>query len=54
MKLTVDTGSQQDTSIRVDVTSMEGFALSQTRSSCSDTGLSGWVPVEIGVVEPIH
>jgi hypothetical protein len=53
LKLTVDTGFEQDTSIRVDVTSKEGFTLSLSRSSCRDIGLPGWVPDKIGMVEPI-
>jgi hypothetical protein len=53
LKLTVDTGFKQDTSIRVDVTSNEGSTLSLARSSCRDLGLPGWVPDKIGVVEPI-
>ena len=53
LKLTVDTGFKQDTSIQVDVTSNEGFTTSLTRSSCRDIGLPGWVPDKIGVVEPI-
>ena len=53
LKLTVDTGFKQDTSIQVDVTSNEGFTASLTRSSCRDIGLPGWVPGKIGVVEPI-
>ncbi len=53
LKLTVDTGFKQDTSIQVDTTSNEGFTASVTRSSCRDIGLPGWVPGKIGVVEPI-
>jgi hypothetical protein len=51
-KLTVDTGFKQDTSIRVDLTSKEGFTLSLSCSSCRDIGLPGWVPDKIGIVEP--
>ena len=53
LKLTVDTGFEQDTSIRVDVSSKEGFTVSLTRSSCLDLGMPGWVPDKIGVIEPI-
>jgi len=53
LKLTVDTGFKQDTSIHVDVTSNEGVTASLTRSSCRDIGLPGWVPDKTGVVEPI-
>jgi len=53
LRLTVDTGFKQDTSIQVDITSNEGFTLSLTRSSCRDIRMPGWVPDKIGVVEPI-
>jgi len=53
LRLTVDTGFKQDTSIQMVITSNEGFTLSVTRSSCRDVGLLGWVPDKIGVVEPI-
>jgi hypothetical protein len=53
LKLTVDTGFKQNTSIRVDVTSGEGFTASLTQPSCTNIGLPGWVPDKIGVVELI-
>ncbi len=53
LKLTVDTGFKQSTSIQVDVASNEGFTLSLTRSICRDIGLPGRVPDKFGVVEPI-
>jgi len=53
LKLTVDTGFKQDTSIRVDVSSKEGSIVSLTRSSCIDLGLPGWVPEKVGILEPI-
>lgn len=53
LKLTVDTGFKQDTSIRVDVSSKEGSIASLARSSCLDLGLPGWVPEMVGTFEPI-
>ena len=53
MKLTVDTGYKEDTSIRVDVIAKDGALLSITRSSCRVIGLPGWVPDKIGLMEPI-
>ena len=53
LKLTVDTGFKQGTSIRVDVTSNEGVTSSVSLSSCTDIGLPGWVPDKIGILEPI-
>jgi subtilase family serine protease len=53
LKLTTDTDVEQDASIRVDVTSQEGFTFSLTRSSCLDVGLPDLGMINIGVVEPI-
>jgi hypothetical protein len=53
LKLTVDTGSGQDTSIQIIVNTSEGLGASVSRPSCRDIGLPGWVPDIIGVVEPI-
>jgi hypothetical protein len=53
LKLTVDTGFEQDTSVQVNVTSNEGLTFSLARSSCREIGLPGWVPDKTGVVEPI-
>jgi hypothetical protein len=53
LKLTVDTSFKRDTSIRIDVTSQEGFSFSLARSSCRDIGLADLVTINIGVVEPI-
>lgn len=53
LKLTVDTGFKQDTSVQVDVTSNEGSTAFINRNSCTEIGLPGWVPAKIGVVEPI-
>ncbi len=53
LKLTVDTGFKQDTSITVDVTTDQGLTASVRQSSCRDLGLPGWVPAKVNVVEPI-
>jgi hypothetical protein len=53
LKLTVDTGFKQDTSIQVDVTSQEGQNTSASASSCRALGLPGWIPAKIGTIEPI-
>lgn len=53
LKLTVDTGFKADTSIQVDVASQEGQAASVTAASCRDLGFPGWIPDQIGVIEPI-
>ena len=54
MKLTVDTGFEQDTSIQVDVKTAEGLNASTSRPSCADIGLPGWLPDKVGVIEPIQ
>jgi hypothetical protein len=53
MKLTVDTGFKQDTSIQVIVTASKGVTATASRSSCLDIGLPGWVPDKVGKIEPI-
>jgi hypothetical protein len=53
LKLTVDTGFKEDTSVRVDVTSAQGFTASQEAASCRDLGFPGWIPDKVGVVEPV-
>ncbi len=53
LKLTVDTSSGVDTSIQVVVTSSEGISAIASQPSCLDIGLPGWLPDEIGVIEPI-
>jgi hypothetical protein len=52
LKLTVDTGFNQDTSILVEVTADQGSA-SLSRPSCTAIGLPGWVPDQVGVLQPI-
>lgn len=53
LKLTVDTGFQQDTTIHVDVNTDQGIILSTDEPSCTDIGLPGWIPARVGIVEPI-
>jgi len=53
LKLTVDTGFKQDTSITVNVTTEQGFGANATRSSCREVGLPGSVPAKVGILEPI-
>jgi hypothetical protein len=52
LKLTVDTGAGEDTSIQVNVTSDQGSAF-MSRPSCTAIGLPGWVPDQVGVLQPI-
>jgi hypothetical protein len=53
LKLTVDTGFKQDTSIQVDVAT-DQVGASVLRPSCTEIGLPGWVPDEVGVLQPIR
>lgn len=53
LKLTVDTGFQEDTSIQVDVTTSQGLTAHSVASSCRDLGLPGWIPSEVGVIQPL-
>jgi hypothetical protein len=53
LKLTVDTGSGQDTAIQVVVKSDVGNSVFLARSSCQAIGLPSWVPDKVGVFEPI-
>jgi hypothetical protein len=53
LKLTVDTGFKQDTAIRVDITSTEGYTASQQATSCRELGFPGWIPDKVGTLEPI-
>lgn len=54
LKLTVDTGTEKDTSIQVVVSTNEGLGAIASHPSCQNVGMSGWVIVDIGVVEPIQ
>jgi hypothetical protein len=53
LKVTVDTGFKQDTSVQVDVTTQQGLSTSTMRPSCRDLGFPGWLPGKVGLVEPI-
>jgi hypothetical protein len=53
LKLTVDTGFQEDTSISVSVSSLQGLTAVLDAPSCLDIAVPGWIPGEIGIVEPI-
>jgi hypothetical protein len=54
MKLTVDTGFQVDTFIQVAITTQEKVTASIIAPSCLAIGFPGWVPANIGVIEPIQ
>ncbi len=53
-KLTVDSAYKQDTVIQVDTSSNEAILLRLDRPSCTDIGLSGGAPSDIGVIKPIQ
>lgn len=54
LKLTVDSAYKQDTIIQVDTTSNEVLLLRVDKQSCTDIGLFGGVPADVGVVKPIR
>ena len=54
LKLTVDTGFQEDTSIRVEVVSNQGVTGLASQPSCRAIGFPGWVPAKVGILEPIQ
>lgn len=53
LKLTVDTGTGKDTAIQVNGISDEGISATASLASCRAIGLPGWLPEEIGTIEPI-
>jgi hypothetical protein len=53
-KLTVDSAYKQNTVIQVDTTSNEIILLRLDRPSCTDIGLFGGAPSDIGVIKPIQ
>lgn len=53
LKVTVDTGFRQDTSIAVAVVTQQGLTAYAERPSCRDLGFPGWLPGKVGLVEPI-
>ncbi len=53
LKLTVDSVYKQDTAIQVDAISNDALLLRVDKQSCTDIGLFGGAPPDIGVVKPI-
>ena len=54
LKLTVDSAYKKDTVIQVDATSNEVILLRVDRPSCTDIGLFGGAPSDVGVIKPIQ
>ncbi len=54
LKLTVDSAYQENTIIQVDITSNEVILLRVDQPSCTDIGLFGGEPSDIGVIKPIQ
>ncbi len=54
LKLTVDSAYKQDTIIQVDVSSNEAILLRVDKPSCTDIGLFGGAPSDLGVIKPIQ
>ena len=54
LKLTVDSAYKQDTLIQVDVTSNDIIFLRVDKPSCTDIGLFGGAPSDVGVIKPIQ
>lgn len=54
LKLTVDSAYQQDTLIQVDVISNDVIFLRVDKPSCTDIGLFGGAPADLGVIKPIQ
>ena len=52
-KLTVDSAYKQDTVIQVDTTSNDIILLRVDKPSCTDIGLFGGAPSDVGVIKPI-
>lgn len=53
-KLTVDSAYRQNTIIQVDTTSNDVILLRVDKPSCTDIGLFGGTPSDIGVIKPIQ
>ncbi len=53
LKLTVDTGYEQDTAIQVEANSSEGFSAGHQVASCRELGFPGWISLKVGILEPI-
>ncbi len=54
LKLTVDSAYQQNTIIQVDASSNDTLLLRVDKPSCTDIGLFGGAPSDVGVVKPIE
>jgi hypothetical protein len=54
LKLTVDTGTGEDTAIQVVASTTGGLSATVSRTSCLDIGLPGWLPDTVGKIEPIQ
>lgn len=52
LKLTVDSVYQQSTIIQVDTSSNDVLLLRVDRQSCTDIGLFGGEPTDLGVIKP--
>jgi len=53
LKLTVDTGFKEDTSIQVDVTTDQNITGTLSKESCREIGIPGLIPAQAGSLEPI-
>jgi len=54
LKLTVDSAYRQDTLIQVDILSNDVVLLRVDKPSCTDIGLFGGAPADLGVIKPIQ
>jgi len=54
LKLTVDSAYKKDTIIQVDVSSNDTLLLRVDKQSCTDIGLFGGAPSDVGVIKPIQ
>jgi hypothetical protein len=54
LKLTVDSVYKQNTVIQVDASSNDVLLLRVDKPSCTDIGLFGGAPSDVGVVKPIE
>lgn len=54
LKLTVDSAYQQDTAIQVDTSANDILLLRVDKSSCTEIGLFGGAPADVGLIKPIQ
>lgn len=54
LKLTVDSTYKQNTVIQVDTSSNDVLLLRADKPSCTDIGLFGGAPSDVGVIKPIQ